>query len=116
MRHRKSGRKLGTDASHRQAMLKTMAAQIIEHGRVQTTETKAKEVRPVVDKIITLAKRGDLHAKRQILGDVSSRPLAHKIFTEVAEKYADRAGGYTRISKIGPRHGDGAPLVFIELV
>ena len=116
MRHQKSGRKLGSDASHRRAMLRTLAAKIIEHGRVKTTEAKAKEVRSVVDKFITLAKRGDVSARRQVLGEVPNRELVQKLFTEVAEKYVDRAGGYTRISKIGPRQGDGAPLVFIELV
>jgi large subunit ribosomal protein L17 len=116
MRHQKTGRKLGANASHRQAILRTLAGQIIEHGRVRTTETKAKEVRPVVDKFITLAKRGDVSARRQVLGEISDRDLIHKLFTEVAEKYADRSGGYTRILKIGRRAGDGAPEVFIELV
>ena len=116
MRHQKTGRKLGANASHRRAILRTMAAQIIEHGRIRTTETRAKEVRPVVDKFITLAKRGDVSARRQVLGEISNRELVHKLFSEVAEKYADRPGGYTRISKIGPRPGDGAPTVFIELV
>ena len=116
MRHQKSGRKLGANASHRQAILRNLAAQIIEHGRVRTTETKAKEVRPVVDKFITLAKRGDVSARRQVLSEVNNRDLVHKLFSEVAEKYADRSGGYTRILKLGPRQGDGAPQVFIELV
>lgn len=116
MRHQKSGRKLGSSASHRKAILRTLAAQIIEHGRVRTTEAKAKEVRPVVDKFITLAKRGDVSARRQVLGEVQNRDLVHKLFSEIAEKYAERSGGYTRISKIGPRAGDGAPQVFIELV
>ena len=116
MRHQKSGRKLGANASHRQAILRNLAAQIIEHGRVKTTETKAKEVRPVVDKFITLAKRGDVSARRQVLSEVNNRELVYKLFSEIAEKYADRSGGYTRISKLGPRQGDGAPQVFIELV
>ncbi len=116
MRHQKSGRKLASDAAHQRAMLRGLAAQIIEHDRIQTTEARAKEVRPLVEKFITLAKRGDVNARRQVLGQINNRDLVHKLFTEVSEKYQDRAGGYTRISKIGPRAGDGASLVFIELV
>lgn len=116
MRHQVSGRKLGTNASHKRAMMRTLSGQILEHGRVRTTEAKAKEVRGVVDKMITLAKRGDVNARRQVLGEIPNRELVHKLFSETAEKYADRPGGYTRIIKIGPRHGDNAPTVFIELV
>jgi len=116
MRHQKSGRKLASDASHQTAMLRTMAGQIIEHGRVQTTVARAKEVRSVVEKMITLGKRGDVHARRQALGQIRNRVLVHKLFSEVAEKYAERPGGYTRITKLGPRQGDGAPLAIIELV
>ena len=107
---------MASDASHRQAMFKTMAAQMIEHGRLQTTEAKAKELRRVVDNMVTLAKRGDVHARRQALSHIGSRSLVHKLFTEIAEKYAERTGGYTRIVKLGPRQGDGAPIVVIELV
>lgn len=116
MRHQKKGRKLASDASHRRAMFRTMAAQVFEHGRIKTTEAKAKELRSVVDEIITLAKRGDVHARRQILSDIHDRVLVHKIFTEVAPKYEERSGGYTRIMKLGPRLGDAAPIVLIELV
>lgn len=116
MRHQKTGRKLGSSSSHRQALLRNLAAQIIEHGKIKTTEAKAKEVRPVVDKLITLAKKGDVASRRQALGEISDRELVHKLFSEVAEKYADRNGGYTRISKLGPRLGDGAIKVQIELV
>lgn len=116
MRHQKQGRKLASDASHQKSMLNTMAGQVFEHGRIQTTEAKAKELRRVVDKLITLGKRGDVHARRQALGRIRGRELVHKLFTEVAEKYADRNGGYTRIIKLGPRAGDGAPIVIIELV
>lgn len=116
MRHQKRGRRLGTDASHRRAMFRTMAAQVFEHGRIKTTEAKAKELRSVVDEIVTLAKRGDVHARRQILADIPDRALVHKIFTEVAPKYEERSGGYTRIMKLGPRLGDAAPVVLIELV
>ena len=116
MRHRKAGRKFGANAAHRKAILNTMAAQVVEHGRIQTTETKAKELRGVVDHLITLAKRGDVHARRQALSRLGSKALAHKLFTEVVEKYPERHGGYTRIIKIGPRLGDGAPVAIIELV
>ncbi len=116
MRHKKKGRKIGADASHRKTILSTMAAQLIEHERIQTTETKAKELRPVIDGMITLAKRGDLSSRRKVLGSIKDRALTHKLFTEIAEKYAERTGGYTRIAKIGPRQGDGAPVVIIELV
>lgn len=116
MRHLKKGRKLGTDASHRQAMLKTMATQLIEHGRIETTEAKAKELRAVVEKLITLGKKGDLHSRRQALAKLDKKEVVHKLFTEVAEKYKERSGGYSRIVKIGPRLGDAAPMVIIELV
>ncbi|MDP1808852.1 MAG: 50S ribosomal protein L17 [Actinomycetota bacterium] len=116
MRHQKQGRKLASDASHQKAMLNTMAGQMFEHGRIRTTEAKAKELRRVVDNLITLGKRGDVHARRRALGRIGGRELVHKLFTEVAEKYADRHGGYTRIIKLGPRLGDGAPIVIIELV
>ncbi len=89
---------------------------MIEHGRLETTEAKAKELRSVIDGLITLAKRGDVSARRRVLGDIQDRALTHKLFTEIAEKYAERAGGYTRIAKLGPRLGDGAPVVVIELV
>lgn len=116
MRHQKSGRKIGSNSSHGQAILNGLAAQIFEHGRIQTTETKAKELRSVVDKMITLGKRGDVHARRQALGRIEDRVLVHKLFSEIAEKYRERAGGYTRIMKLGPRQGDGARMAIIELV
>ncbi len=116
MRHQKQGRKLGSSAAHGAAILRGLAGQIIEHGRLETTEAKAKEVRPVIDHLITLAKRGDVHARRQALGQIGGRELVHKLFTELAEKYAERNGGYTRITKLGPRKGDAAPVVIIELV
>lgn len=116
MRHLKKGRKLGTDASHRRAMLRTLAAQLIEHGRIETTEAKAKELRKVVEGLITLSKKGDLHARRQALAQINKKEVIHKLFTEVAEKYKERPGGYTRIVKVGPRLGDAAPMAIIELV
>lgn len=117
MRHRKKGRKIGSDASHREAMLRGLAAELIRHERVQTTEAKAKELRPVVEHVITLAKRGDLHARRQALATLNGdRELVHKLFSEVGPRFTDRDGGYTRILKLGPRQGDAAPMAVIELV
>ncbi|MCL6471707.1 MAG: 50S ribosomal protein L17 [Firmicutes bacterium] len=116
MRHQKRGRKLGTSASHRKAILGGLARQVILHEKVRTTEAKAKELRPVVEKIITLGKRGDLHARRQALAVLRDREVVHKLFAEVAPRFADRDGGYTRILKLGPRQGDAAPMAMIELV
>ena len=116
MRHLKKGRKIGADAAHRQAILRNMAAQVFTHGRIKTTEAKAKEVRGTIDKLVTLAKRGDVHARRQALALINDRQLVHKLFTEIAERFQDRDGGYTRLTKLGPRLGDAAPIVIIELV
>jgi large subunit ribosomal protein L17 len=117
MRHRKKGRKIGANASHRDAILKGLASQIIQHEKISTTETKAKEVRPVVEHVITLAKRGDLHARRQALATLNGdRELVHKLFSDIGPRFADRDGGYTRILKTGPRQGDAAPMAIIELV
>ena len=116
MRHQKKGRKIGSNSAHGKAIMNNMAAQIFEHGRIKTTETKAKEVRGTVDKIVTLAKRGDVHSRRQVISMVRSRDLVHKIFSEVVEDFKDRNGGYTRIMKLGPRLGDAAPMAIIELV
>ncbi len=116
MRHLVSGRKLGTDASHRRAILVGLTKEIIDHGRITTTEAKAKEVRSTLDKVITLAKKGDLHSRRQVLGIFGDRKLTDKLFTEVAEQFKDRNGGYSRILKLGPRQGDAAMMVIIELV
>ncbi len=116
MRHAKKGRKLGTDASHRKAMLRSLAASLLTHERIKTTEAKAKEVRPLVDDIITWGKRGDVHARRLAMAELSDKALAHKVFDDIAERYEERDGGYTRILKLGPRKGDGAPMVIIELV
>src|ERR687883_1178121 len=103
MRHQKSGRKLGRDGSHRKALYANLTAQLIEHGRIRTTLAKAKEVRPIAEQMITLGKRGDLHAHRQAVAFLRSKPVAHTLFAEIAPRYADRAGGYTRIVKLGPR-------------
>ena len=93
-----------------------MAASLFEHGRIRTTEAKAKELRPIAEKLITLGKRGDLHAHRQAVAFLRQKPTVHRLFAEVAPRYAERPGGYTRIIKIGPRPGDAAPMVYIELV
>ena len=116
MRHHKSGRKLGRDASHRRALYANLAASLIEHGRIRTTEAKAKEVRPIVEQMITLGKRGDVAAHRQAVAFLRSKEIAHILFSEVAPRFAERPGGYTRIVKIGPRQGDAAPMAYLELV
>ena len=116
MRHQRAGRKLGRDSAHRKALYSNLAGALIEHGRIQTTEAKAKEVRPVVEKMITLGKRGDLAAHRQAVAFLRSKSVAHKLFAEVAPRYAERAGGYTRVVKLGPRQGDAAPMAYLEFV
>jgi large subunit ribosomal protein L17 len=116
MRHRKSGRKLGRDSAHRKALYANLTVAVIEHGRIRTTEAKAKEVRPIVEEMITLGKRGDVAAQRQAVAFLRSKPVAHKLFVDVAPRFADRPGGYTRIVKIGPRAGDAAQMAYLELV
>lgn len=116
MRHRRSGRKLGRDAAHRKALYANLAGALIEHGRIRTTVAKAKEVRPIAEQMITLGRRGDLSARRRAIGYLRSHEIAHKLFSEVAPRFADRAGGYTRIVKLGPRQGDGAEMAYLELV
>ena len=116
MRHRKSGRKLGRDSAQRRALHAGLAGALIEHGRIRTTEAKAKEVRPIVEEMITLGKRGDVAAHRQAVAFLRSKPVAHKLFAEVAPRFAERPGGYTRVVKIGPRQGDAAPMAYLELV
>ncbi|PIE66099.1 MAG: 50S ribosomal protein L17 [Desulfobacterales bacterium] len=116
MRHRKVGRKLGRTTSHRKAMLRNMVTSLLEHERIVTTVPKAKEARRIADKMITLGKRGDLHARRQALAYIRSKEIVHKLFNELSEQYADRKGGYTRIIKTGNRVGDAAPMAIIELV
>jgi large subunit ribosomal protein L17 len=116
VRHRKSGRKLGRDASHRRALYANLSAALIEHGRIRTTEAKAKEVRPIVEELITLGKRGDLAARRQAIASLRSKDAVHLLFAEVAPRFADRPGGYTRVVKIGPRQGDAAQMAYLELV
>jgi len=115
MRHNVKGRKLGTDASHTRAMLKSLAVAVFTSERIKTTETRAKEVRPLVDKVITWAKRGDVHSRRLAIAALGDKDLVAKIFND-KERYEGRPGGYTRILKLGPRKGDAAPMVIMELV
>ncbi len=116
MRHHRSGKKLGRDSAHRKALYANLACSLIEHGRIKTTEAKAKEVRPIVEQMITLGKRGDLHAHRQAVAYLRSKSVAHKLFSDVAPRFAERPGGYTRVVKLGPRPGDAAPMAYLELV
>ncbi len=116
MRHRKSGRKLGRTPSHRKALFANMAAALLKHEQITTTLPKAKELSPVVDKLITLGKRGDLHARRQVFAVLRDDALTSKLFDGLAERYRNRAGGYTRVLKAGFRYGDMAPMAVIELV
>jgi large subunit ribosomal protein L17 len=116
MRHARSGKKLGRDSAHRKALYSNLAGALIEHGRIQTTEAKAKAVKPFAEKLITLGKRGDLHARRQALAALRSNDVVHRLFADVAPRFADRPGGYTRIVRLGPRQGDAAEMVYLELV
>ncbi len=116
MRHAKSGRKFNRTASHRKAMFANMAVALIKHEQIKTTLPKAKDLRGVVDRLITLGKRGDLHARRQALSVLRDSTIAAKLFEELAERYKDRPGGYTRVIKAGFRYGDTAPMAVIELV
>ena len=116
MRHKRAGKKLGRDSAHRKALYSNLAGALIEHGRIQTTEAKAKAVRPFAEKMITLGKRGDLHARRQAMAALRSNDVVHLLFNEVAPRFEERQGGYTRIVKLGPRHGDNADMAYLELV
>lgn len=116
MRHRNSGRKLGRNASHRDALFANMVTSLFLHGRIETTEAKAKELRRIADRMITLGKRGDLHARRQAMTVIRSREVAGKVFGDLAERYRTRPGGYTRVLRTRVRVGDAAPLSIVELV
>jgi large subunit ribosomal protein L17 len=117
MRHQQTRNKLSRDSAHRKALLMNLSKEIIEHERIKTTQAKAKAVKPEIEKLITLAKRGDLHARRQALSTLSQDKFAvHKLFEDVAPRYAERPGGYTRILKLGPRRSDSTEMVLIELV
>ena len=110
------GPRLGGSSAHQRHILSNLATALFEHGRITTTEAKARRLRPVAERLITFAKRGDLHARRQVLTVVSDKGIAHSLFTEIGPGFAERNGGYTRITKIGPRKGDNAPMAVIELV
>jgi large subunit ribosomal protein L17 len=116
MRHRKSGRKLGRNTSHRKAMLRNMVTSLFQHEKITTTDARAKELRKLAEKLITLAKRGDLHARRQAMEVVRDRQTTAKLFERIAPRYVERPGGYTRIIKLGHRAGDNAAMSIIELV
>jgi large subunit ribosomal protein L17 len=117
MRHQKARGKLSRDSAHRKALMMNLSKEIIEHERIKTSVAKAKAVKPEIERLITLAKRGDLHARRQALSVLAQDKFAvHKLFEDLAPRYADRPGGYTRILKLGPRRSDSTEMVFIELV
>jgi len=116
MRHRAKGRQLSRTSSHRRALLNNMATSLFEHGRVVTTEAKAKELRPFAEKLITLARRGDLHARRLVQRRIKDRETLSRLFSEIGPRFAARPGGYTRILKLGHREGDGADVARIELL
>ena len=116
MRHRNAGRKLGRTSSHRDAMLRNMVTSLLEQERIVTTVPKAKEARRVAEQMITLGKRGDMHARRQALSYIRSKAIVAKLFDELSSQYAERQGGYTRISRTGTRAGDAAPMAILELV
>ena len=112
----KKGPRLGSNPSHQALMLSNLALSLFEHERVKTTEAKAKMLRPYAERLITKAKKGDVHNRRQVLSTIEDRAVVHKLFAEIAPRFAERNGGYTRILKLGPRNGDGAPMALIELV
>ena len=118
MRHQKTRHKLSRSASHRKALLANLCKEVIQHERIKTSEAKAKAVKPEVEQLITLAKRGDLHARRQAISTLQhpDKGVIYKLFEEIAPRYTDRPGGYTRILKLGPRPGDATELVYLELV
>jgi large subunit ribosomal protein L17 len=116
MRHRKKGRQLSRTASHREALLRNMAISLFRHGRIHTTTAKAKELRPFAERLITLAKRGDLHAKRIAARKIADREVLADLFDTIGPRFSERPGGYTRVLKTGHRLGDGAEMAFIELV
>src|ERR671916_409674 len=116
MRHQRAGKKLGRDSAHRKALYSNLAGALIEHGRIRTTEAKAKAVKPIAEQMITLGRRGDLAARRRALSYLRSKDVVHKLFAAVGPRFADRPGGYSRIVKLGPRNGDAAEMVYLELV
>ena len=116
MRHRKSGKKLNRTSAHRKALMRNMVTSLLDHERIEPTDAKAKALRGLADRMITLGKRGDLHARRQALSVIRSKEVTAKVFDELAERFRDRPGGYTRVIKLGNRVGDAAPISIIELV
>ena len=116
MRHHRAGKKLGRDSAHRKALYANLACSLIEHGRIRTTEAKAKAVKPFAEQMITLGKRGDLAARRQVISELRSQDVVRRLFDDVAPRFADRPGGYSRIVKLGRRQGDAADMVYLELV
>ena len=118
MRHHRAGRKLGRDSAHRKALLANLCVEIVDHERIKTTEAKAKAVKPEIEKLITLAKKGDLHARRRAISALQhpDKGVIYKLFEEIAPRYTERPGGYTRILKLGPRSSDATEMVYIELV
>lgn len=112
----KKGPRLGSGPAHQRLMLSNLAVSLFEHERIQTTEAKAKMLRPYAERLITKAKKGDVHNRRQVLSVIEDRDVVHKLFAEIAPRFSDRNGGYTRVLKIGPRNGDGAPMALVELV
>ena len=117
MRHKVAGYKLGRNTSHRRSLLRNLSRELIQHERIKTSQAKAKAVKPEVEKLITLAKRGDLHARRRALSELGQdKFIVHKLFEEIAPRYTERPGGYTRIVKLGPRRSDSTEMVFLELV
>ncbi len=118
MRHQKARGKLSRDSAHRKALLANLCVEVIDHERIKTTEAKAKAVKPEIEKLITLARRGDLHARRQAMSTLQhpDKGIIYKLFDEIAPRYVDRPGGYTRILKLGPRRSDSTEMVYLELV
>jgi large subunit ribosomal protein L17 len=116
MNHRKTGRKLSRTSAHRKALLRNMVTSLFEHEQIRTTDAKAKELRGVAERMITLGKRGTLHARRRALQTIRSKEVTSKVFDELADRYRERPGGYTRVIKLGQRAGDAAPMSIIELV
>ena len=116
MRHQRAGKKLGRSSAHRKSLYANLAGALIEHGRIKTTEAKAKAVKPLAEQMITLGRRGDRAARRHAISTLRSRDVVHLLFADVAPRFADRPGGYTRIVKLGPRQGDAADMVYLEFV
>jgi large subunit ribosomal protein L17 len=116
MNHRKTGRKLGRTSAHRKSLFRNMVTSLLDHEQIRTTDAKAKELRGIAEKMITLGKRGTLHARRQALQTIRSKDVTAKLFSELADRYRERPGGYTRVVKLGQRAGDAAPMAIIELV